>query len=625
LPEIFGFKDANGKTVTLGFLNVASERAYQTLNTLVGEMCSVFQSSPYFHIGCDETSLAGVEKMPQAKAYMARHKLASPHALFNHFVNRMHGVVKKHGKRMIVWEGAALDPVATPKDLIVMPWVGGAGTASGLVKNGYAVINAPWGGSAAFFDPYLVNGARLRRGESLLLGATSLLWEAPETRAVPFLRQAGATQNEYTWNPAARRDQAALLGRLQATGPALDRLLHGFTFETKGALDPRVYLRLDPLFEKTVTATLKSSLPEIQVRYTTDGSEPTPRSTLYARPITIRQTTTLKAKWFARDGRTSGPTLTREFREVPVLRHDGVGAAVTLSPDRPGYYGPGPQGLSNGFLAAGDESSSAGWVGWEGKQTRIVITLDLGKPTRIKRLGGHFLRASGGITLPTKVQFAVSNDGKAFRPVATVADKAGIRERGWYLAKVPGIKARYICVTPTPGGDWTFIDEVAVNPPPLVAPLGHAALGKPVTLAFPPAQAYSAPGLPGLTDGFVARSPDFMNLEWLGIEGKNFDATVDLGKAIAVYQVGANFLQHVGAGIRIPQRLDILVSSDGKRFREVARVLHKQDDRSAYIKTLTADLKKVKARFVRVVAHTNGQWVFVDEVFVNPTSAGGAE
>jgi hypothetical protein len=66
--------------------------------------------------------------------------------------------------------------------------------------------------------------------------------------------------------------------------------------------------------------------------------------------------------------------------------------------------------------------------------------------------------------------------------------------------------------------------------------------------------------------------------------------------------------------------MDVLASDDGKAFRKVATVKRGPDDRPAYVKTLAARLDGVRARFVRVVAHTNGQWLFADEVFVNPES-----
>ena len=337
-------------------------------------------------------------------------------------------------------------------------------------------------------------------------------------------------------------------------------------------------------------------------------------------PIRLTRTTTVKARWFGETGADSLATFARTYRQVPVVEHDAVGARVTLIPDAPGYAGPGPKGLTDGLLAAGDESGSAGWVGWLGGD-KVQVILDLGKPTRITSLGAHFLRAAGGVALPARVELAVSDDGKDFRTVGAVTDHEGAARRGWYVVEVEAVTARHVRVTATPGGDWTFVDEAVVNPRPEAPTLRHAALGKPVVMAVPPADAYSLPGVAGLTDGFLARSPDFLNPQWLGVEGKDIDATIDLGRIIEIREVGAHFLQYVGAGIRIPTVVDVLISEDGKDFRKAATIRHTQDERPTYLLTLTTTLAPVKGRYVRVVAHTNGQWLFVDEVFVNPEPA----
>src|SRR5258708_39957455 len=103
-------------------------------------------------------------------------------------------------------------------------------------------------------------------------------------------------------------------------------------------------------------------------------------------------------------------------------------------------------------------------------------------------------------------------------------------QRGCYRARVDSATARRVwgSVRAAPGAEWTYLDEVAVNPQPDAPQLRHAALGRPVTLAAQPSGPYTGSGVPGLTDGFLARSPDFGTLHWLGIAGKNLDATIDL-------------------------------------------------------------------------------------------------
>jgi len=61
---------------------------------------------------------------------------------------------------------------------------------------------------------------------------------------------------------------------------------------------------------QTVTITCATSGAEI--RYTTDGTEPTTSSALYASPITVSSTTTIKAKAF-KSGMTSSATFTQTY------------------------------------------------------------------------------------------------------------------------------------------------------------------------------------------------------------------------------------------------------------------------------------------------------------------------
>ncbi|MDB5311051.1 MAG: hypothetical protein JWO38_5253 [Gemmataceae bacterium] len=622
LPEVFGYTDAAGKTVTLGVVNIVREEAFQALDTLAGEAAAIFRSSPFIHFGCDEASLGGVAEMPEVKAFMARHKLDSADAVFNAFVNRLHAIGKKHGKRVIVWEGAPLHPAAPPKDLVVMPWVGGSTLAERLVKDGYGVVNAPWGVKGPQFDPFLVNGARVLPGEPALLGATLLLWQQPQDAAVPFLRQIGGLRAEPTYNPDTGRGLPDLVRRLRATDPLLDRLLAGCTVRTAGAFESADAARLDVRFTDPVRATLDTALRAGAVRYTLDGGEPTATSRAYTAPIPFTRSATLKARWFSAAGVPGPFPLVREVRRLPTVRHAAVGAAVTFTPTQPGYYGPGPKGLTDGLHAEGDEAASAGWVGWErgGEPVRVVV--DLGQAVKVRSLAGHFLRAGGGIDVPDTVSFELSADGKEYTPAGRVGHKTGLLRGGWFVADVPDTSARFVRLTATAGGDWTFLDEVAVNPVFPGPDLRHAALGRPVVLAHPPADVYSAPGVGGLTDGVVGRSPDFLNPQWLGVEGKNIDATIDLGRVIEVREVGANFLQYVGAGIQIPGVVDVFVSEDGKAFARAGTIKHAANNRAAYIETLRLDLAGVKARFVRVVAHTNGQWLFADELFVNRDRSG---
>ena len=204
------------------------------------------------------------------------------------------------------------------------------------------------------------------------------------------------------------------------------------------------------------------------------------------------------------------------------------------------------------------------------------------------------------------------------------AEGDGLAQCGWYTAVVEEVTARRARVRATAGAHLMLLDEVAVNRQPEEPPFRHAALGRPVTAAHPPGGNYSSTGVQGLTDGFVAPSPDSLNLQCLGFD-KNLDATIDLGRELDIREVGAHFLQDDRVGVRIPAEMNVLVSSDGKEFRTVAIAKHTEGDRPVCMATLSAKLKDVTGRYVRVVAPNRSHWLFADEVFVNPEPGAGRQ
>jgi hypothetical protein len=86
-------------------MDIGNEKTYEGMEVLVGELCEVFASSPYIHIGADECSLGGLGESDEEKAFMARHGLQGTGGLYNYYIVRMNEIIKKHGKQTICWEG----------------------------------------------------------------------------------------------------------------------------------------------------------------------------------------------------------------------------------------------------------------------------------------------------------------------------------------------------------------------------------------------------------------------------------------------------------------------------------------------------------------------------------------
>ena len=108
----FAAKDDDGKPLGIGMINFTNERAYEAIDTLVGEICDVFKSSPYFHTGGDEVVMANLNRCPDIKAFAAKHELKSLHEVINPFQARLRDIVVRHGKQMIAWDGASIPPAA---------------------------------------------------------------------------------------------------------------------------------------------------------------------------------------------------------------------------------------------------------------------------------------------------------------------------------------------------------------------------------------------------------------------------------------------------------------------------------------------------------------------------------
>lgn len=162
-------------------------------------------------------------------------------------------------------------------------------------------------------------------------------------------------------------------------------------------------------------------------------------------------------------------------------------------------------------------------------------------------------------------------------------------------------------------------------------PVSHLALGKPVTLREPFSPNYASMGAEALTDGLRATA-DHMDSAWLGFEGADLEATVDLGEIAAVNFVRAGFLQNIQWGIFLPSRVECLVSRDGREFHHAAGAdtTTPPDKDGTFIEELALSLPdRTLTRYVRLRAkslgtipawhHASGKraWLFVDEVVVD--------
>eukprot|EP00052_Salpingoeca_macrocollata_P033271 m.327371 g.327371 ORF g.327371 m.327371 type:complete len:647 (-) comp49279_c0_seq1:20-1960(-) len=125
-----------------GVMNVANDSLYTAMDTLVSEISAVFHTSPYFHIGCDETSTPA--SLPGYALFAKEHNITSPNDLFAYYVKAMVDSVTKHGKKAVLWGPAQLARLHKG-DAVVMIWDGGDAGAQAALAQGLDVINCPNG------------------------------------------------------------------------------------------------------------------------------------------------------------------------------------------------------------------------------------------------------------------------------------------------------------------------------------------------------------------------------------------------------------------------------------------------------------------------------------------------
>jgi hexosaminidase len=217
---------------------------------------------------------------------------------------------------------------------------------------------------------------------------------------------------------------------------------------------------------------LSSELPQIEVRYTLDGSEPTIESSLYTEPIIVDNNVVIKTAAFQNNQMIS-PVFEKSL-EI----YKSTGKKVILKkPPAEKYSGLDEFTLTNSIRGSVNYADKQ-WLGFE--EINIDAVVDLGKPMLIKQLSSSYLNdINSWIFLPRKVVYFISPDGENFKPVTERISKypENYSEKTIveFKAEIEAQEARYIRVFAENvgicpdwhmgAGDkaWIFIDEIIID------------------------------------------------------------------------------------------------------------------------------------------------------------------
>ena len=150
--------------------------------------------------------------------------------------------------------------------------------------------------------------------------------------------------------------------------------------------------------------------------------------------------------------------------------------------------------------------------------------------------------------------------------------------------------------------------------------LDHKAKGCKVTYNpdLPWPKYYPAAGEATFTDGVIG-GWTYSDQRWQGFLSP-IDVTIDLGSVQDVHYVGGTFMQLIGPGVFMPEKVDIYVSEDGKDFKHIAQVWNDVSVKASDLLFKSFDtICNEKARYVRYHAFRSPMrgFIFLDEIVVN--------
>lgn len=162
-----------------------------------------------------------------------------------------------------------------------------------------------------------------------------------------------------------------------------------------------------------------------------------------------------------------------------------------------------------------------------------------------------------------------------------------------------------------------FIDSVKVGSITKARADLHKAIGKKVSYHTKWSN-YPAQGERTLTNGQKG-GLHYSDGQWQGFLN-DLDVTIDFERREAVQSLSMCFMQLTGPGIFMPGEVKVLLSDNGKNFREVAVAVNDvpKDDPTLQFKTFEVEFDAGQtARYVRVVAtNVNNAFLFTDEIVV---------
>ena len=337
-----------GEPYTSGEVCIGNEETFKFFEDVLDEVIRLFPSR-YIHIGGDEASRRHWKACPKCQKRMKEEGLKDESELQSYMIARIEKYLNDKGREIIGWDeilDGGLAPNAT-----VMSWRGTEGGIAAARMGHYAIMTPE---SHCYLDHYqddpetqpLAFGACVPIGQTYsydpapdslesdickyILGVQGNVWaeylptyEHAEYMIYPRI----IALAEVGWTPMKNKHSESFKRRINNEIRHIKAIGYNpFTLselvQTSQTVD---------YAKKRIMLSLTSEKHPIDIRYTTDGSEPTASSKLYKKPFAVKDSILLTARLF--DGeKPIGKSL-----HLRTDYHKGIGKKITYAPGG-GYY-----------------------------------------------------------------------------------------------------------------------------------------------------------------------------------------------------------------------------------------------------------------------------------------------
>lgn len=296
------------------------EGTFKFLEDVLDEVMELFPSK-LIHIGGDECPKASWKKCPHCQALIKKLGLKDEFELQSWFIQRIEKYINSKGREIIGWDEILQGGLAP--NARVMSWLGEEGGIKAAKMHHYAVM-APYPKYYLDYcqgdpdsEPLAMGGPTMLRTmyeynpvpdvlsddeKKYILGVEGCVWTEymPTPQRVEYMaypRMCAIAESGWT---TADKDWDCFTRRLESHFDRLDRL---GVKACRNFFSPYIEFHPDTAHDRVVT--ISSDLPDSEIRYTLDGSQPGPESTLYTLPFVINRSQEVKAV-LVRDGKTVG-------------------------------------------------------------------------------------------------------------------------------------------------------------------------------------------------------------------------------------------------------------------------------------------------------------------------------